>query len=164
MARSVRIGMVDTTFSRVNMGAIALDEIEKHYPNAHVIRRTVPGIKDLAVESQRLLTLEGCEIVLAMGMVGGAPVDEVCAHESGLGIQQAMLRTNKHIIEVFVYANERKSEAELLKLTEDRVRKHLHNAIWMVAEPQKLVERAGTGRRQGHSDEGPILGKKTRKK
>ena len=164
MVREVKIGIVDTTFSRVNMGAIALDEIAKHYPNAHIIRRTVPGIKDLPVECQILLTTEGCEVVLALGMVGGAPVDEVCAHEAGLGIQQAMLRTNKHIIEVFVYANERKKEADLFALCEDRVRKHAHNAIWIVADPQRLVERAGTGRRQGHADEGPIVVKKKGKR
>ena len=68
----MKIGIVDTTFSRVDMGGIALDEI-KAYPDVQTERRTVPGIKDLAVECKRLLE-EGCDCVLALGMVGGAPI------------------------------------------------------------------------------------------
>jgi riboflavin synthase len=51
----MRIGIVDTTFSRVNMGAIALDEMKK-FPEAQVERRTVPGVKDLPVECKPRLT------------------------------------------------------------------------------------------------------------
>ena len=119
----------------------------------------------MPVECQKLLVQDGCEVAMALGMVGGAPVDGVCAHEASLGIQQVMLRTNKHVIEVFAHMNEAKNDADLLALTENRVRKHVHNAIWMVAEPQKLVERAGTGRRQGREDAGPVnTGKKTGKR
>lgn len=167
MARqAVKIGVADTTFSRVDMGAFALDELRKNYPNAQIIRRTVPGIKDLPVECQRMLTIDGCDVAMALGMVGNAPIDTQCAHEASLGLQWAKLNTNKHIVEVFVHMNEAKKadgtldEAGLLSLTEDRTRKHAHHAVWLVTDPQKLVERAGTGRRQGREDTGPIKNKK----
>ena len=40
-----RIGIVDTTFSRVDMGAIALDELRRIGSRFRTIRRTVPGVK-----------------------------------------------------------------------------------------------------------------------
>lgn len=161
MARqAVKIGVADTTFSRVDMGALAIDELKSHYPQAKIIRRTVPGIKDLPVECQRMLTIDGCDVAMALGMVGNAPIDTQCAHEASLGLQWAKLNTNKHIIEVFVHMNEGKNDDDLFALTEDRTRKHAHHAVWLVADQQKLLERAGTGRRQGRADAGPIKKKK----
>lgn len=169
----MKLGIVDTTFSRVNMGKIALDEIAKNKSSAgegklfgqvEVVRKTVPGIKDLPVECQILFEKEKCDIVMALGMVGNAPIDEVCAHEASTAIQNVMLKNSKHIIEVFVHMKEsaRKDgsidEKDLFEITEDRIRKHVHNAVWLVESPQKLVERAGTGRRQGRNDEGGIDG------
>ncbi len=151
----MRIGIVDTTFSRVDMGAIALDEIGKHYKDAQVERRTVPGIKDLAVECKRLLD-GGCDIAIALGMVGGAPIDTQCAHEASLGIQQAKLMCGKHIVEVFVHENEAWSGTEFEGICQQRVRKHAHNAILLVKDPARLTKNAGKGIRQGKEDEGPI--------
>jgi riboflavin synthase len=155
----VKIGIVDTMFSRVDMGAIAIDEMEKHYPEVMLERRTVPGVKDLPVECKKLLD-EGCGIAMALGMVGGAKIDTQCAHEASIGIQQAKLMTNKHIIEVFVHENEAWSPAELRGIFENRVRKHVHNAVLLVNDPQALVKNAGKGMRQGKEDEGPIIGDK----
>lgn len=165
-SKTVKIGVVDTTFSRVDMGALAIDELKKHYPYVKIIRRTVPGIKDLPVECQRLLKNEKCDIAMALGMVGNAPIDTQCAHEASLGIQMAKMNTNKHIVEVFVHMHEAErpvgsiNEDDLLSLTEDRTRKHVHNAVWLVTNPDKLIERAGTGRRQGREDAGEIKKKK----
>lgn len=155
----MRIGIVDTTFSRVDMGAIAVDEIRKHYKEAEIERRTVPGIKDLPVECKRLLDT-GNDICMALGMVGGAPIDGQCAHEASIGIQQAKLMTNKHIIEVFVHENEAWSEEEFYSICDDRIRKHAHNAAALVANPQKLLNNAGKGIRQGKEDEGSVGKKK----
>jgi len=151
----VKIGIVDTMFARADMGAMAMDEIKSRYPDVELERRTVPGIKDLAVECKRMLDA-GCDCVLALGMVGGAPIDTQCGHEASLGIQQAKLMTNKHIIEVFVHENEGWSGAEFLSICENRVRKHAHNAVLIVKDPQALVEQAGKGVRQGKEDEGPV--------
>ncbi len=151
----MKIGIVDTMFARVNMGEMAIDEIKKNYPDVEIKRRTVPGVKDLPVECKKLLD-EGCDSCMALGMVGGAPVDVVCAHEASLGIQQAKLLTGKHIIEVFVHENEAWSDREFHSICENRTRKHAHNAILLVKDPQKLVELAGKGVRQGKENEGPV--------
>lgn len=150
----MKLGIVDTMFSRVNMGEIAMDEVKK-YADVEVIRRTVPGVKDLPVECKKLLD-SGCDSCLALGMVGGAPIDRQCAHEASIGIQQAKLLTNKHIVEVFVHENEAWSADEFIEICENRIRKHAHNAVLIVRDPEELVKNAGMGVRQGKHDEGPI--------
>lgn len=151
----VKIGVVDTMFSRVNMGEMAIDELKNNYPDVEIVRKTVPGVKDLPVECKILLDA-GCSSVLAAGMVGGAPVDQVCAHEASQGIQQVKLLTNKHVIEVFVHENEAWSEKEFYEICDNRVRKHAHNAVLIVSDPEKLVEQAGRGVRQGKENEGTV--------
>lgn len=152
---AIKLGIVDTTFSRFNMGEIAIEEIEKNYLHVQIERRTVPGIKDLAVECKKLLD-KGCHIVMALGMVGGAPIDQQCAHEASLGIQQAKLMTNKHIIEVFVHENEAWSPNEFVEICQNRIRKHAHNAVLLVKDPKKLISKAGLGVRQGKENEGAV--------
>jgi riboflavin synthase len=158
----MKVCIVDTMFSRVNMGAIAIDELKKFYPEVVIERRTVPGVKDLAVECRKLLD-SGCDSCLALGMVGGAPVDAVCGHEASLGIQQAKLLTGKHIVEVFVHENEGWSGKEFAQICENRIRKHAHNAVLLVKNPDELVKLAGMGIRQGKEDEGAISGETGRK-
>lgn len=151
----MKLGIVDTMFSRVDMGAIAIDEIQKNYPDVGIERRTVPGVKDLSVECKRLLE-NGYDVCLSLGMVGAAPIDTQCAHEGSLSTQEAKLKTNKHIIEVFIHENEAWSPQEFIDICNNRIRKHAHNAVLLVKDPAKLVERAGTGARQGKEDEGPV--------
>ncbi len=151
----IKIGIIDTTFSRVNMGNIAIDELKKSYGDrVKIFRFTVPGIKDLAVECKKLLM--ECDIVIALGMVGGAPIDTQCGHEASLGIQQAKLMTNKHIIEVFVHENEAWNEKEFFEICDNRIRKHVHNAVALVETPEFLIANAGKGVRQGKENEGEV--------
>ncbi len=155
----IKIGLVDTMFSRVNMGKIAIDELETKYGDKiEIKRKTVPGIKDLGVECKILLD-GGCDIAMALGMVGGAPIDTQCAHEASLGIQQTKLLTNKHIIEVFVHENEGWNEQEFFEICNNRIRKHAQNAILISTNPDKLISLAGKGIRQGKEDEGEIVEK-----
>src|SRR3990167_5387588 len=156
--KKIRLALVDTMFARVDMGSIAIDEINKNYNNVEIIRSTVPGIKDLAVECKKLLAQ--CDVALALGMVGSAPIDVQCAHEASLAIQQAKLLTNKHIIEVFVHENEAWSENELLDIFDQRIRKHAHNAVLLVSDPQALIAQAGQGIRQGKENEGLLNDKR----
>ena len=151
-----KIGIVDTTFSRVNMGYFAEDELRKMGTGFKLVRRTVPGVKDLPVEAKKLIEEEGCDIVIALGMPGGKPIDKQCAHEASLGLIMAQLLTNKHIIEVFVHEDEAKDEKELLWLAERRAREHAQNAYWLVFKPERLRKQAGTGQRQGFADVGPV--------
>ncbi len=152
----MRIGIADTTFARVDMGKIAIDELRKICSLPYV-RYTVPGIKDLPVAAKKLIEEKGCELVIALGMPGPKPIDKQCAHEASMGLILAQLMTNKHIIEVFVHEDEAKDEKELLMITENRVREHVRNAVDLLLNPKRLQKLAGTGQRQGFPDVGPIL-------
>src|SRR5207249_6055350 len=48
-----RIGIVDTTFSRVNMGQVAMEELRRRAKEADLRRVTVPGVKDLPAAARR---------------------------------------------------------------------------------------------------------------
>jgi len=151
----MKIGIVDTTFSRVNMGDIAIDEL-KNYAGIRYIRRTVPGIKDLPVEAKRLLE-EGCDIVITLGWVGKSEKDALSYLAMSIGKIMAELMTNKHIIDVTVHEDEAEDEKTLLRVAENRVREHVRNAVDLIRNPERLVKQAGTGQRQGFEDVGPIL-------
>jgi riboflavin synthase len=150
----MKIGIADTTFARVNMGKIAIDELKKH-ASVSIERSTVPGIKDLPVACKILLEERGCDLVMALGMPGAAEKDRVCAHEASQGIMLAQLMTNRHIIEVFVHEDEATGSRDLAWLAERRTREHALNAVKLVLRPRDLEKEAGTGQRQGFSDVGP---------
>ncbi|OPX66807.1 MAG: Riboflavin synthase [Methanoregulaceae archaeon PtaB.Bin056] len=150
----MKIGVVDTTFARVNMGSIAVDELKKH-ASVGIERVTVPGIKDLPVACKKLIEERKCDIVMALGMPGGKEKDRMCAHEASMGLITCQLMTNTHIVEVFVHEDEAKDDRELAWLAESRTREHAENAIKMVLHPKDLTRQAGTGQRQGFPDAGP---------
>ncbi len=150
----MKIGIADTTFARVNMGAAAIDELKRH-ATVSIERYTVPGIKDLPVACKKLIEERGCDLVMALGMPGGKDKDKLCAHEASQGLQLAMLMTNKHIIEVFVHEDEAKDDRELAWLLEQRTREHAVNAVKLLFYPRELEREAGTGQRQGFPDAGP---------
>ncbi|RQD84701.1 MAG: riboflavin synthase [Methanocalculus sp. MSAO_Arc2] len=150
----MKIGIADTTFARANMGRVAIDEIRRH-ASIRIERYTVPGIKDLPVACKKLIEERGCDLVMALGMPGGADKDKLCAHEASQGLQIAMLMTNTHIIEVFVHEDEAKDDKELAWLLEERTREHAVNAVKLLLYPKELERDAGTGQRQGFPDAGP---------
>lgn len=155
-----RIAVVDTMFARYDMGSEAVDELTRcpgHGERFEVVRRTVPGFKDLAVAAKQLIEEQGARIVVALGMPGRAPIDKTCAHEASTGIMTAQLMTNTAILEVFVHEDEADDPEVLAKVCQDRARKHARNAYWMLYEPEQLIARAGQGIRQGFADAGPLL-------
>ena len=154
--KSAKIGIVDTMFARVDMTSFAIDELQRKFPAIRIVRSTVPGIKDLAIGCVLLDKKEHCDLYLALGMVGGAPIDTQCAHEASLGMQMAKMQLKKHILEVFVFAQEGKDEADLYSIFEDRTRKHAVNAALLATNPAALERMAGMGKRQGRKDSGPI--------
>ncbi|CAD6494949.1 MAG: Riboflavin synthase [Candidatus Argoarchaeum ethanivorans] len=151
----MKIGVADTTFARVDMGAIAIDEIKKH-ASVKIKRYVVPGIKDLPVAAKKLIEEHGCDIVLSLGMPGAQVIDKTCAHEASQGHIIAQLMTNTHIIEVFVYEDEAEDEKQLVWLAEQRTREHAQNAVKLLLYPKKLEAEAGTGQRQGFEDVGAV--------
>ncbi|MEM3341390.1 MAG: riboflavin synthase [Thermoplasmata archaeon] len=151
----VYIGMVDTTFARVDMASAAIRELNENYTDVKITRYTVPGIKDLPVACKRLIQREKVDIVMAFGMPGPKDIDRMCAHEASTGLIQVQLLTDTHIIEVFVHEGEAKDDKELEWLAKKRAAEHAHNAYWLVKNPARLTKMAGTGQRQGFEDAGP---------
>lgn len=152
----MKIGICDTTFARYDMASATVDEIKQHIGNLKIIRRTVPGVKDLPVACKKLIEEEGCEMVMALGMPGPEKIDKICAHEASTGLIQAQLMTNTHILEVFVHEDEGKDEKDLKFLADNRAREHAQNLVKMIFKPDKLKKEAGTGMREGHPDKGPL--------
>ncbi len=150
------IGIVDTTFSRVDMGKAAIDELKNTGTGFKIERYTVPGVKDLPVACKKLIEEKNCDIIMALGMPGPKEMDKVCAHEASTGLIQVQILTNKHIIEVFVHMDEAKDDKELLWLAESRAKEHAVNTYDLLFRPDKLAKSTGTGQRQGFSDEGAI--------
>ena len=151
----MKIGIADTTFARVDMAKFAIDVIKKN-SNAKIERYTVPGFKDLPVACKRLIEEDKCDIVMAFGMAGKAPIDKQCAHEATMGLQTVQLMTNKHILEVFVHMDEAKKEKEIYEIAKNRAEKHALNALALLKGRTALTHYAGMGRRQGKEDEGPL--------
>ena len=151
-----RIGIADTTFARYDMGGSAIDELRRTGTGYKIIRSTVPGIKDLPVACKKLIEEQSCDIVIALGMPGGKPIDKQCAHEASTGLIQVQLLTNIHIIEVFVHEDEAENEKELAWLMDRRAREHAINAYKLCMNPSSLTKDAGKGLRQGFEDAGPI--------
>ena len=150
-----KIGIADTTFARINMADFVINTIKRN--SKHEIERyTVPGIKDLPVACKILFIKYKCDIVMALGMVGTKPIDKQCSHEASLGIQAVQLTVNKHIIEVFVHPDEAKNNKELYSIAKNRTEKHALNVFELLKNKTSLTKYAGTGRRQGKDDEGPI--------
>jgi riboflavin synthase len=150
----VKIGIVDTTFARYDMGGLAIQTLQEN-TKAEILRCTVPGIKDTAIAAKKLFK-EGCDIVLVFGMAGKAAVDKQCAHEASLSLQQVQLAAEKHILEVFVHEDESSDANELKEVFRNRTIKHCLNAIELLKGKGALQRNAGTGRRQGFDDEGNI--------
>lgn len=53
-----KVGIADTTFSRINMGKVAIEEIKKG-ASVLIERYTVPGVKDLPVACKILIEKGG---------------------------------------------------------------------------------------------------------
>ncbi len=151
-----KIGIADTTFARFDMGGAAINELKSMGTGFVFVRYTVPGVKDLPVACKKLIDEKGCDIVMALGMPGPKAIDKQCAHEASTGLIQCQLMTNRHIIEVFVHADEGKDARELAKVAENRAREHARNVYLLLFKPEELVRNAGKGLRQGFEDEGPL--------
>jgi len=151
-----RICVVDTTFARVDMGGLAVRELERLVPGARVYRRTVPGLKDVPVEVLRMVEEYGCDAAMALGWVGGTMTDKYTYLVYSMSLQLVQLMKKIHVIDVTVHEDEAGSEEELYRIAVDRVRKHAYNLYLLLLRPSELTRMAGTGRRQGGPDAGPL--------
>ncbi|MFQ5920312.1 MAG: riboflavin synthase [Thermoplasmata archaeon] len=150
------IGIVDTTFARYDMGTAAEEELKGLGTGFRVVRRTVPGVKDLPVACKRLIEEESVDLAMALGMLGPQAVDKQTALVADLGLQGVQLATNTPILGVFVYEEEAQDDEELAWLAARRSREHARNAYNMLFRPEILRQNAGTGQREGFDDAGPL--------
>lgn len=137
------------------MAKATIDELHSQATGFKIVRRTVPGIKDLPAACKILFDKEGCDIIMALGMPGAQPVDKQCAHEASLGLILTQILVGKHIIEVFVHIDEAKDDKELHTLAINRAREHARNVIALLYHPESLTKNAGHGLREGFEDAGP---------
>ncbi len=154
-----KIAIVDTMFSRGDMGKVAFETImenaRKSKWKVKVMRQTVPGVKDLPVAILNLLE-QGCSAGIALGMPGKMPIDKQCSHEASMAIQQAQLISRKPVLEIFVHEDEARSDVELAEIMRSRASKHALNLLWMLFAPEELAKRAGAGERQGKENAKPV--------
>ncbi len=150
-----KIAIVDTTFARYDMAKAAISELKSNETRIKIVRRTVPGIKDLAVACKQLLE-GGCDAAMALGMPGPDPKDKASAQVASQALSQVQLAASKHILEVFVHEDEAKDEKELARICDRRAREHALNLLMLLFDPEKLTKKAGTGQREGFPDVGPL--------
>ncbi len=150
-----KIAIVDTTFARYNMAKAAIDELKSNETRIKIVRRTVPGIKDLAVACKQFLD-GGCDAAMALGMPGPDPKDKASAQVASQALSQVQLLTNRHLLEVFVHEDEAGNPKDLAALCERRAREHALNLLKLLFHPEKLTKKAGTGQREGYPDVGPL--------
>lgn len=151
-----RVAVVDTTFARVDLAAYALAALRAAGPGMRIVRRTVPGIKDLPVAVRQSFLSEGADLCLALGMPGRAEYDRTCAHEASLGLIYAGVLEAKPVIECFVFEGEADDGRALEELGRRRAEEHAKNAYDLLFRPRELARRAATGQRQGFADAGPV--------
>ncbi len=153
----MKIGVVDTTFARVDMADIAIRTIKEIIPDVKIVRYTVPGIKDIPVAAKKLLEEEKCDGVITLGWVGKEYVDKLSYLAHSIGVIMVQLLTNKHVIDVTVHEDEAEDEKKLYEIAVDRARKHAENlALILLKGREALSKKAGKGVRQGHPDVGPL--------
>ena len=151
-----KVGVVDTTFARVDMAGYAVRALQARGTGFRIVRRTVPGIKDLPVACRQLFLEDHVDLCLALGMPGKAEYDRTCAHEASLGLLFTGVLEAKPIVECFVFEGEAAGASELEELARRRAEEHALNAYAMLFRPRDLTRRAGEGLRQGFPDAGPV--------
>lgn len=151
------VGVVDTTFARVDMAKHAIEVIRRHIPHVRIIRYTVPGIKDVPVATKKVL--EEADIAITFGWVGPKPVDKYSYLAMSIGLIFVQILTGKHVIDVTVHEDEAEDLEELYQIAVDRAKKHGLNLVSLLTKGfEGLTPYAGKGLRQGAPDIGPIRG------
>ncbi len=151
-----KVGVADTTFARVDMARYATAALQGAGTGFRLVRRTVPGIKDLPVACRRLFVEDGVDICLALGMPGRAEYDKTCAHEASLGLMFAAGPAARPVVACFVFEGEAATPRELETLARRRAEEHAVNVHALLFRPRDLARRAGGGLRQGFADVGPV--------
>ena len=156
MTGSRCVGVVDTTFARVDMGSVAEGVLRDLLPEYRVVRYTVPGIKDIPGAARRLIDM-GCDGVITLGWVGASQVDKYSYIAMSVGLVMLSVLTGKIIIDVTVHEDEAEDPRELKEIAINRARAHAENLAKLLrGGGEALRPLAGQGVRQGRPSVGPI--------
>lgn len=150
------VGVIDTTFSRVDMGSVAESVLRDLLPEYRVLRYTVPGIKDIPGAARRLIDM-GCEGLITLGWVGPAEVDKLSYLAMSVGLITLSVLTGKVIVDVTVHEDEASDPKELKEIAVNRARAHAENLVKLLKGGlDALRPLAGQGIRQGRPSVGPL--------
>ena len=149
------VAVIDTMFSRVNMGDIAEEVISRGLPGYRVERITVPGIKDLPGAARRAFDA-GCKAAITLGWVGKREADRLSYLAMSTGLIVLQVITGMTVIDVTVHEDEADDPDELKRIAVERARDHARNLVLMLKDPGALRSLAGKGIRQGYPDVGPL--------
>jgi len=150
------VGVIDTTFSRVDMGSVAEEVLREELPDYRVVRYTVPGIKDLPGAARRLIDM-GCDGVITLGWVGATQVDKYSYIAMSVGLVMLSVLTGKVVVDVTVHEDEAEDPRELREIAVNRARAHAENLVKLLTGGlEALRPLAGQGVRQGRSSVGPL--------
>ncbi|AMD30303.1 MAG: riboflavin synthase [Acidilobus sp.] len=156
MTESRCVGVIDTTFSRVDMGSVAEEVLREELPDYRVVRYTVPGIKDLPGAARRLIDM-GCDGVITLGWVGATQVDKYSYIAMSVGLVMLSVLTGKVVVDVTVHEDETEDPRELREIAVNRARAHAENLVKLLTGGlEALRPLAGQGVRQGRSSVGPL--------
>ncbi|MFP3264429.1 MAG: riboflavin synthase [Acidilobus sp.] len=156
MTESRCVGVIDTTFSRVDMGSVAEEVLREELPDYRVVRYTVPGIKDLPGAARRLIDM-GCDGVITLGWVGATQVDKYSYIAMSVGLIMLSVLTGKVVVDVTVHEDETEDPRELREIAVNRARAHAENLVKLLTGGlEALRPLAGQGVRQGRSSVGPL--------
>ncbi len=150
------VGVIDTTFSRVDMGTEAVRVLKEELPGYRIRRWTVPGIKDLPGAAKRMMD-SGCDAVITLGWVGRKEVDKLSYLAMSVGLIMVSLLTGRIVVDVTVHEDEAEDPRELKRIAIERARDHARNLALMLSRgPEYLTRWAGQGLRQGYPNAGPL--------
>ncbi|MEM1519447.1 MAG: riboflavin synthase [Pyrobaculum sp.] len=149
------IGVVDTTFARIDLAAVAMDELKNLMPDVLIKRLTVPGIKN-TIWAALQLSKEGCDAVVVLGWVGPTQVDKYSYLATSIGLIQLQIATGVFVLDITIHEEEGGGDEKKLKeVAVDRVKKHMWNLYQILRGD--LQRYAGRGLRQGYPHAGEII-------
>lgn len=153
---TLKIGIVDTTFARVDMARYAIEELRNNEPSVMIERITVPGFKNTPWAAKQLIN-KGVDAVMVFGWIGPSLTDKITYAVASMGLIMLQIEYDRPIIDVTVHEDEAHDEKELFDIAVDRSRKHARGGLILMLKGE-LTRWAGMGGlRQGRPDAGPII-------
>ncbi len=106
---TVRVGIVDTTFARVDMAKYAIEELRNNEPSVIIERITVPGFKNTPWAAKQLIN-KGVDAVMVLGWIGPSLTDKITYAVTSMGLIMLQIEYDKPIVDVTIHEDEANNE------------------------------------------------------